>query len=277
MSATPVKDGSTSSSDHEVALEVRAARKSFGHVTALQGASLTLRRGEVTALVGDNGAGKSTLVKVISGVIQPDSGSIHVAGEQITMRDPQAGRAKGIHTVFQDLALVDPLSTTENMFLGDEIRTKVGPFTLPWLNRQAMRRETRRALSDLRVTTLKDVEMPIEMLSGGQRQSVAIARAVRERAAVVLLDEPTAALGVSQAEQVLELIGRLREQDTAVMVISHNLREVFAVADRIVVMRLGTIAATFTVKNTNEEEVVSAIVGTRREPDADADEQRRDQ
>ncbi|HWH21353.1 MAG TPA: ATP-binding cassette domain-containing protein [Solirubrobacterales bacterium] len=277
MSATPVKDGSTSSSDHPVALEVRAARKSFGHVTALQGASLTLRRGEVTALVGDNGAGKSTLVKVISGVIQPDSGSIHVAGEEITMRDPQAGRAKGIHTVFQDLALVDPLSTTENMFLGDEIRTKVGPFTLPWLNRRAMRRETRRALGDLRVTTLKDVEVPIEMLSGGQRQSVAIARAVREQAAVVLLDEPTAALGVSQAEQVLELIGRLREQGTAVMVISHNLREVFAVADRIVVMRLGRIAANFTVANTNEEEVVSAIVGTRREPDADADSERSDQ
>lgn len=272
MSATPVKDGSTSSSDHPVALEVRAAHKSFGHVTALQGASLTLRRGEVTALVGDNGAGKSTLVKVISGVIQPDSGSIHVAGEQITMRDPQAGRAKGIHTVFQDLALVNPLSTTENMFLGDEIRTKLGPITIPWLNRRAMRRETRRALGDLRVTTLKDVDLPIEMLSGGQRQSVAIARAVRERAAVVLLDEPTAALGVSQAEQVLELIGRLREQGTSVMVISHNLREVFAVADRIVVMRLGRVAANFTANQTNEEEVVSAIVGTRREPQAETAE-----
>jgi ABC-type sugar transport system ATPase subunit len=272
MSATPVRDGSTSSSDQPVALEVRAAHKSFGHVTALQGASLTLRRGEVTALVGDNGAGKSTLVKVISGVIQPDSGSIHVAGEQITMRDPQAGRAKGIHTVFQDLALVNPLSTTENMFLGDEIRTKLGPITLPWLNRRAMRRETRRALGDLRVTTLKDVDVPIEMLSGGQRQSVAIARAVRERAAVVLLDEPTAALGVSQAEQVLELIGRLREQGTAVMVISHNLREVFAVSDRIVVMRLGRVAANFTANQTNEEEVVSAIVGTRREPQAETTE-----
>jgi ABC-type sugar transport system ATPase subunit len=272
MSATPVKDGSTSSSDHQVALEVRAAHKSFGHVTALQGASLTLRRGEVTALVGDNGAGKSTLVKVISGVIQPDSGSIHVDGEEVTMRDPQAGRKKGIHTVFQDLALVDPLSTTENMFLGDEIRTKIGPVTIPWLNRRAMRRETWRALGDLRVTTLKDVNVPIEMLSGGQRQSVAIARAVRERAAVVLLDEPTAALGVSQAEQVLELIGRLREQGTAVMVISHNLREVFAVADRIVVMRLGRVAANFSAIDTDEEEVVSAIVGTRREPEPEATE-----
>jgi len=272
MSATPVKDGSTSSSDHPVALEVRAARKSFGHVTALQGASLTLRRGEVTALVGDNGAGKSTLVKVISGVIQPDSGSIHVDGEEVTMRDPQAGRKKGIHTVFQDLALVNPLSTTENMFLGDEIRTKIGPVTIPWLNRRAMRRETWRALGDLRVTTLKDVNVPIEMLSGGQRQSVAIARAVRERAAVVLLDEPTAALGVSQAEQVLELIGRLREQGTAVMVISHNLREVFAVADRIVVMRLGRVAANFSANDTNEEEVVSAIVGSRREPEPEATE-----
>jgi ABC-type sugar transport system ATPase subunit len=277
MSITQAQPGATSSADREVALEVRAAHKSFGHVTALQGASLTLRRGEVTALVGDNGAGKSTLVKVISGVIQPDSGTIHVAGEQVTMRDPQAGRAKGIHTVFQDLALVDPLSTTENMFLGDEIRTKLGPVTIPWLNRRAMRRETRRALGDLRVTTLKDVDVPIESLSGGQRQSVAIARAVRERAAVVLLDEPTAALGVSQAEQVLELIGRLREQGTAVMVISHNLREVFAVADRIVVLRLGRVAANFTANETNEEEVVSAIVGTRREADLRAAERTEDQ
>lgn len=249
---------------HEVALEVRDVRKSFGSVVALQGASLALRRGEVTALVGDNGAGKSTLVKVISGVIQPDSGEIQVAGRQAHMRDPQAGRALGIHTVFQDLALVNPLSTTENMFLGDEIRTRLLGVKVPWLNRTAMRRETRRALGELGITTLKDVNTPIEALSGGQRQSVAIARAVREHAHVVMLDEPTAALGVTQAQQVLALMGRLREAGTAVMVISHNLREVFAVADKIVVLRLGRVVANFRVHETNEEEVVSAIVGTKR-------------
>jgi ABC-type sugar transport system ATPase subunit len=248
----------------EVVFQVSDIHKSFGHVVALQGASLALRAGEVTALVGDNGAGKSTLVKVMSGVLQPDAGDLAVAGRPVHLRDPKDARAQGIHTVFQDLALVDALSTAENMFLGTEVRTRIGGVSLPWLNRREMRRASRAALNELGITTLKDVNTPIEALSGGQRQSVAIARAVRERAYVVMLDEPTAALGVTQAEQVLALMGRLRAAGTAVLVISHNLREVFAVTDNIVVLRLGRVVAEFRTSETTEEEVVSAIVGVAR-------------
>jgi ABC-type sugar transport system ATPase subunit len=247
----------------DVALEVRDVSKSFGSVVALRGASLSLRPGQVTALVGDNGAGKSTLVKVMAGVLQPDSGQLVVGGSAVQLRDPQAAARHGIHTVFQDLALVDSMSTADNMFLGSEVRTTVAGIRLPWLNRKAMRRETRRALSDLGITTLSDVNTRIESLSGGQRQSVAIARAVREQAAVVMLDEPTAALGVTQAAHVLDLMARLRTAGTAVLVISHNLREVFAVTDNVVVLRLGRVVAEFRTGDTTEEEVVSAIVGTR--------------
>jgi ABC-type sugar transport system ATPase subunit len=242
---------------------VRDVSKSFGSVVALRGASLSLRPGQVTALVGDNGAGKSTLVKVMAGVLQPDSGQLVVGGSAVQLRDPQAAARHGIHTVFQDLALVDSMSTADNMFLGSEVRTTVAGIRLPWLNRKAMRRETRRALSDLGITTLSDVNTRIESLSGGQRQSVAIARAVREQAAVVMLDEPTAALGVTQAAHVLDLMARLRTAGTAVLVISHNLREVFAVTDNVVVLRLGRVVAEFRTGDTTEEEVVSAIVGTR--------------
>jgi ABC-type sugar transport system ATPase subunit len=247
-----------------VVFQATDIHKNFGHVVALQGASLALRAGEVTALVGDNGAGKSTLVKIMSGVLAPDAGHLVVAGSPVHLRDPKDARAKGIHTVFQDLALVDALSTAENMFLGAEIRTELGGIRLPWLNRREMRRASRAALNELGITTLKDVNTPIEALSGGQRQSVAIARAVRERAYVVMLDEPTAALGVTQAEQVLALMGRLRSAGTAVLVISHNLREVFAVTDNIVVLRLGRVVAEFRTSETTEEEVVSAIVGVAR-------------
>jgi len=248
----------------EIVFQVSDIHKRFGHVVALQGASLALRAGEVTALVGDNGAGKSTLVKVMSGVLQPDAGDLTVAGRPVSLRDPKDARAQGIHTVFQDLALVDALSTAENMFLGTEMHARIGRIRMPWLNRREMRRATRAALNDLGITTLKDVNTPIEALSGGQRQSVAIARAVRDRAYVVMLDEPTAALGVAQAEQVLALMGRLRAAGTAVLVISHNLREVFAVADNIVVLRLGRVVAQFRTSETTEEEVVSAIVGVSR-------------
>lgn len=243
-------------------LSLKAITKHYGTVHALQGASLELFAGEITALVGDNGAGKSTLVKIISGIVQPTNGALEVNGKPVILLNPQVARSAGIHTVFQDLALVDSLTTSENMFLGSEIRLKLFNWSLPILDRKKMKIETMKALSILGITTLKDPSMRIESLSGGQRQSVAIARAVRDSAPIIVLDEPTAALGVSQSEQVLQLMNRLRENGTAVLVISHNLREVFSISDRVVVMRLGKIVASFLTKDVTEEVVVSAIVGS---------------
>ena len=245
-------------------LDVDEIFKSFGSVQALRGASLQLQRGAVTALVGDNGAGKSTLVKVMSGVSTADSGTVRVDGREVEFRNPSAARDAGIHTVFQDLALVGSMSVRENMFLGTEVHRRAGRWTLPFLDSDRMGEETRAALANLGITTLSNVETRIENLSGGQRQTVAIARAVRESATVVILDEPTAALGVTQAAEVLGLIRRLRNSGTAVLVVSHNLREVFDVADWIVVLRLGIVAATFDAAATTEEQVVSAIVGATR-------------
>jgi D-xylose transport system ATP-binding protein len=247
----------------DVVLQVDAISKYFGSITALQGASLSLHVGEVTALVGDNGAGKSTLVKIISGVLQADDGTLAVDGKRVELRDPRVARQHGIHTVFQDLGLVGSLSIVENLFLGTELRVRQFGVRTPWLDRQAMAQETRRALGNLGITTVSNVHSRVETLSGGQRQSVAIARAVREKARLVILDEPTAALGVQQAAQVLALIGRLKAAGTSVLVVSHNLREVFAVSDRVIVMRLGAIVEEFVTANATEEEIVRAIVGAR--------------
>jgi ABC-type sugar transport system ATPase subunit len=243
------------------ALAVEEITRSFGSIAALQGASLSLAPGSVTALVGDNGAGKSTLVKIMSGVLAPDTGCIRVDGLAVELRDPRAARAAGIHTVFQDLALVGSLTIAENLFLCSELRVRILGRRTPFLDREAMREAARAALDALGITTVRDIDAPVESLSGGQRQSVAIARAVREQARIVILDEPTAALGVAQAAQVLALIERLRAAGTAVMVVSHNLREVFAVSDAVVVMRLGRVSRTFVTRECGEEEVVAAIVG----------------
>jgi ABC-type sugar transport system ATPase subunit len=250
-------------SARESILTVDAVSKSFGTVVALREASMALHAGRVTALVGDNGAGKSTLVKIVAGVLKPDHGRLLVQGSEVELRDPQVARRHGIHTAFQDLALVGSLSTVENMFLGSELRTSVRGIPTPWLDRKAMRKEAEHALNRLGITTLSDVGRQIEKLSGGQRQTVAIARAVREQARLVILDEPTAALGVAQSAHVLELIQRLREHGTAVLVISHNLREVFAVSDEVVVLRLGQVVARYETKDTHEEQVVAAIVGAK--------------
>jgi ABC-type sugar transport system ATPase subunit len=246
-----------------IALGVDNVAKSFGTIAALEGVSLELASGRVTALVGDNGAGKSTLVKIMSGVLPPDTGSVLVDGRQVDLRDPRSARQHGIHTVFQDLALVGSLSIVENMFLCSEIRLRTMGLPTPFLDREAMRGAAREALDNLGITTVKDIDAPVESLSGGQRQSVAIARAVREQARVVILDEPTAALGVAQAAQVLRMMERLRAAGTAVLVVSHNLREVFAVSDSVVVLRLGRVAQVFETSQTDEEEVVGAIVGAR--------------
>lgn len=217
--------------------------------------------GEVVALVGDNGAGKSTLIKCISGVHVPDSGTILVEGHEAKIHVPSDATRLGIETVYQDLALCDNLDVVQNMFLGREIAkpARVGP-----LAELEMEKRSLDVLDGLRVTTIESVRQSVASLSGGQRQSVAISRAVMWSAKVVILDEPTAALGVAQTAQVLALIRRLREQGLGVVVITHNIQEVFEVADRIIVLRLGRRVATFKHDETTPEQVVGAIMGVQR-------------
>jgi ABC-type sugar transport system ATPase subunit len=243
---------------------VHNLRKEFGSVTALDGATLRIEYGKVTALVGDNGAGKSTLVKCLSGVMFPDGGEIRVCGAPASFDSPNIARSYGVYTLYQDLALADNLDVVENMFLGGEMKRRVAGIKIPILNRPAMETTTARLLDEVGITTIGSLSQRMETLSGGQRQTVAIARAVRERASIVILDEPTAALGIRQSEQVKETIGRLRAAGTGVLLVSHNLQEIFAVADVIAVMRLGCVVDVFDARTVSEDEVVGAIVGTRR-------------
>jgi D-xylose transport system ATP-binding protein len=257
---------------------VQGVSKHFGHVAALSDASMEIPFGQVTALVGDNGAGKSTLAKVLSGVVLPDQGQITVSGNAVFLDSPNAARRQGIHTVYQDLALADNLDVVENLFLGQERRKKIFGVTVPWLDRSSMDETTLDLLSSLGITTIRSINQQIELLSGGQRQTVAIARAVREEAALVILDEPTAALGVRQSAHVMDAIGRLRQQGTGILLVSHNLYEVFAVSDRIAVMRLGRVTKVFQTDSIDEQTVVAAIMGAgesdphagRASPDAQA-------
>jgi D-xylose transport system ATP-binding protein len=248
--------------DHLLAL--RGFSKSFGPVQALADVDFEVDGGEVVALVGDNGAGKSTLVKAIDGVQPPDSGEAYFEGERVTINSPVAAARFGITTVFQDLALCDNLDVVANLFLGQEM---AGDGRLPVhpLNETAMEERSLQLLDDLSVTTLGSVRTEVGSLSGGQRQSVAIARALVKQPKVILLDEPTAALGVAQTAQVLDLVGRLSERGLGVVMISHNLEDVFKVADRIVVLRLGRREATFDKEKTTREEVVAAITGASAE------------
>lgn len=238
----------------ESVLSLAGINKRFGAVQALTDVSLEVGAGEVVALVGDNGAGKSTLVKVISGVYQPDEGSITFAGRQITVGGPSEAQALGIATVFQDLALCDNLDVVANLFLGQERRR--GPF----IDEVGMEKEAWRLLRSLSAK-IPSVRIPIAGLSGGQRQTVAIARSLVGNPKVVMLDEPTAALGVAQTAEVLNLVERLKENGLGVILISHNMADVQAVADRIVVLRLGRNAAEFRTTETTTEELVAAITG----------------
>ncbi len=213
---------------------------------------------EVVALVGDNGAGKSTLIKTIAGTHQPDGGQIFFAGEEVKIHTPSDATRLGIETVYQDLALCDNLDVVANMFLG---REEADPAGLGPLNELDMEKRSLDVLSSLNVTTIRSVRTPVASLSGGQRQSVAISRAVMWNSKIVILDEPTAALGVAQTEQVLALVKRLREQGLGVVLISHNIQEIFEVADRIIVLRLGKRAATFKHEGTTPDDVVAAITG----------------
>ena len=243
--------------------EARGVAKSYGQITALEDVSLALHAGVVTALVGDNGAGKSTFVKCMTGVTQPDRGTLHVEGQEVELRDPRSARRHGIQAVFQDLALVESLSIVENMFLCSELRVRALGVPTPVLDRKRMRQLAAASLQRLGTTTIQDIGARVEALSGGQRQSVAIARAVLQEAKLVILDEPTAALGVAQSRQVLRLIDHLRQEGTAVLVISHNLREVFEVSDQVAVLRLGRLRATYDTRSVTEEEIVASIMGAQ--------------
>jgi D-xylose transport system ATP-binding protein len=243
-------------------LELRDVSKSFGAVQALNEVEFEVRDGEVMALVGDNGAGKSTLIKCVAGINSIDSGEILFEGERVTIHGPKDAAKLGIEVVYQDLALADNLDVVQNMYLGREehdllFRLKEAP----------MEQRTAETLSSLAVTTIRSVRQPVATLSGGQRQSVAVARAVMWNNRVVFLDEPTAALGVAQTQQVLALVRRLADQGIAVAFVSHNLVDVFEVSDRITVLRLGRNVGVYEKAKTNEQEIVQAITFGKAAPE----------
>ena len=237
-------------------LQLRGISKRFGAVQALSEVDFEVYPEEVVALVGDNGAGKSTLIKTMAGIYIPDSGEIWFEGKHVPVHGPRDSAALGIATVYQDLALSDNLDVVANLYLGREELAS----PLPLLSEERMEFRAREVLKSLDVK-IPNPRNPVAALSGGQRQSVAVARSVMWKAKVVLLDEPTAALGVQQTKQVLELVLRLKSQGIGVIVISHNLANVFEVADRIIVMRLGKRVGTFVRSESSEEAVVGAITG----------------
>jgi len=235
-------------------LQLRGISKSFGSVQALSDVDFEVRDGEVMALVGDNGAGKSTLIKCVAGIHSPDSGEIFFDGKPVHIHSPKEAANLGIEVVYQDLALCDNLDVVQNMYLGREERD--------WLFRlkePLMEQRTAETLRSLSVTTIRSIRQPVASLSGGQRQSVAVAKAVQWNSKVVILDEPTAALGVAQTRQVLDLVKRLADQGLAVVLISHNLNDVFEVATRITVLRLGRDVGVYEREKTTQQEVVQAI------------------
>jgi D-xylose transport system ATP-binding protein len=235
-------------------LELRGVSKSFGSVQALTDVDFEVRDGEVMALVGDNGAGKSTLIKCVAGIHPIDSGEILFDGEVVAIHGPKDAARLGIEVVYQDLALCDNLDVVQNMYLGREAHD-----VLQRLNEPVMEQKTSETLASLAVTTIRSIRQRVASLSGGQRQSVAVARAVMWNSRVVILDEPTAALGVAQTRQVLELVKRLGEQGLAVVLISHNLNDVFEVANRITVLRLGRIVGVYERARATQQEIVEAI------------------
>jgi D-xylose transport system ATP-binding protein len=235
-------------------LELRGVSKAFGAVQALYEVDFHVANGEVMALVGDNGAGKSTLIKIIAGIYSSDSGEIRYNGEPVAIHGPKDAAKLGIEVVYQDLALADNLDVVQNMFLG---REETAGFRR--LDEVKMERRAKETLATLSVRTIQSVRQTVAGLSGGQRQSVAVAKAVMWNSKVVILDEPTAALGVAQTRQVLDLVRRLGEQGLAVVLVSHNLHDVFEVADSITVLRLGQNVAEFRTKETTQTEVVEAI------------------
>jgi len=238
-------------------IELSGVKKSFGPVDVLKGIDFKAYAGQVTALVGDNGAGKSTLIKGLSGVQPYDEGVVKFAGEEVHLHSPRHSGALGIEVVYQDLALCDNLDIVQNMFLGRE------EVTQGTLDEGSMEFQATKALQSLSVRTVKSVRQKVSSLSGGQRQTVAIARSVLRNAKLVILDEPTAALGVAQTEQVLNLVRRLADNGIGVIIISHNLADVFQVCDSINVLYLGRMVASLKTSETNQADVVGYITGTK--------------
>lgn len=247
-------------------LAARRLVKTYGHVVGLDGVSLELYAGEVLAIIGDNGAGKTTLIKCLTGAEIPDEGEIRLDGELVHFRRPQDAREAGIETVYQSLAVSPALDVAANMYLGRELRRPgVLGSVLRMVDTKTMRQRAKAELTELGISTLQDVAVPIENLSGGQRQAVAVARAAAFGSKVVVLDEPTAALGVRESNQVLDLIKRLRDKGVPVILISHNMPHVFEVADRIHIQRLGKRAATITPQSHSMTEAVAIMTGAQKE------------
>ncbi|WP_420897057.1 ATP-binding cassette domain-containing protein [Kitasatospora aureofaciens] len=242
-------------------LQARGLVKRYGHVTAIDGADFDLLPGEVLAVIGDNGAGKSSLVKALTGAVTPDEGEIRLNGEVIRFNGPQDARGHGIETVYQDLAVAASMDIASNMFLGRELR-RPGPLgsVLRMLDKKRMREEAAEHMADLKIG-LRSLTQPVETLSGGQRQAVAVARAVAWARSVVVMDEPTAALGVKESGQVLDLIRRVRDKGLPVVLISHNMPHVFEIADRIHVHRMGRRAALIKPGDYSMSEVVAIMTG----------------
>jgi simple sugar transport system ATP-binding protein len=240
-------------------LEVRSLSKYFGAVRALDDCSMAVHPGEVVALAGDNGAGKTTMIKAISGVYPPTSGEILIEGQPVTFPSPQAARALGIETIYQDLALADNLTIGANIFLGREPMRKAYGF-LPVLDRKAMAAAAAETMAKLDFH-VKRLDAPVSNFSGGQRQAVAIGRAVYWNAKILIMDEPTAALGVPEQRKVISLIKSLKAQGRGVIFISHNLQDIFAVSDRIIVLRRGIVAGERKIAETNHDEVVKLMIG----------------
>lgn len=261
METTSTLDPPAPASGDTPLLQLRDVNKSFGAVHVLQGVDLAVRPGRVTALVGDNGAGKSTLIKGIAGIHSFDSGEFRYDGASVTVHSPRDSNALGIEIVYQDLALCDNLDVVHNMFLGREM-TKNG-----MLDEISMESKAKETLAGLSVRTLKSVRTHVASLSGGQRQTVAIARAVLWNSRLVILDEPTAALGVAQTEQVLRLVRRLADNGLGVILISHNLNDIFQVADDIAVLYLGKMVAQVEASDVTNNEVVQLITTGRRDSD----------
>ncbi len=252
----------TETQDREPVLQASGLVKQFGRVTALNGADLELYAGEVLAVIGDNGAGKSSLIKCLSGAMIPDAGEMRLYGEQLHFKGPQDAQVAGIETVYQTLAVAPALDIATNMYLGRE-RRRAGVLgsVLRMVDKPGMRREAKQALDDLGIGTLQDITQAVETLSGGQRQAVAVARAAAFGSKVVILDEPTAALGVKESGQVLQLVRDLRDRGLPVILISHNMPHVFEVADRIHIQRLGRRATVVTPESHTMAEAVAIMTG----------------
>jgi fructose transport system ATP-binding protein len=251
----------------EPVLEARNIVKRYGHVTAIGGADFDLRAGEVLAVIGDNGAGKSSLIKVLSGDVIPDSGEVLLDGRPVHFRSPHDAQQAGIETVYQDLAMAPALDIATNLFLGREIKRK-GPLgsVLRMIDTKEMRKQSRRQMDELGITTLQSITQPVDSLSGGQRQTVAVARAAAFGRRVVIMDEPTAALGVRESKGVLDLIKRITGRGIPVVLISHDIPAVFEVADRIHIHRLGRRATVVRPQDHTMNEVVGIMTGALPAP-----------